>query len=111
MAANNAAALKKLGYDVVESAKAPKAADGTDKDGFWTYYAVEGFGIEMVLREDDDAWASLLDADLHAERVRQDGETETETLERLAAEERERLVAEGKPLGALGVDDSATPIP
>jgi hypothetical protein len=71
-----AAALQALGYDVAESARAPKAADGTDKDGFWVYYAVKGFGVEMVVREDDDdVWANLLDREAHAERVRQDNET------------------------------------
>lgn len=98
--------VKALGYEVAGVSEAPKAEDGTDRDGFWTVYSVQGFGLDLLVREDDDdVWASLLDKDAHAERVKQDGETVEEVYERREAAERERLTAEGKPLGALEVPD------
>lgn len=100
MATSKKTAAKRLGYEVEEAALAPKAADGSDADGFWTTYRVRGFGLDLLIREDDaDVWASLLDKHAHAERKRQHGETLEQTRDRLHAAERKRLKAEGLPLG------------
>lgn len=103
----NVLAAQDLGYEVVRAAFAPRAEDGSADEGFYSYYRVTGFGLDVTPREDEtETWTSLLDKDAHAERVQQDGETTSETADRLAAAERERLIAEGRPLGALGDDEA-----
>jgi hypothetical protein len=104
----NPLAAQKLGYEVTRAAFSPRAEDGSADDGFYSYYRVKGFGLDIQPREDEaETWESLLRPEAHEERVRQDGETLEETQQRLMVAERERLIEEGKPLGAMEEADPA----
>lgn len=71
--------LAAWGYAVEPS----RAFDGV------TVYFVAGFGLTVYVRDDDaDALASLANANAHAERVAQQGETSDQTLARWIREGR-----------------------
>jgi hypothetical protein len=75
--------IEKLGYEVGEAFRVE--ADGAEV----VVYRVDGFGLSMMVRNDDaEVLRSLADPGAQAEREQQEEETPDET--------RERWIAEGK---------------